>query len=201
MLLLSPVAAHAITTLDYDAYLAGAKVGGAAVTIERNADSYTIEGKAWSTGFLRLVTKWRSFFSASGNLDHGQPVAEEYGFIEKTRNKIKEIFMRDGEVRYTRNGRARLTQAAPTHTDLLSALFMPNGCATQSSVHNGKDFFQLTLTDEHSDANGIRCEYRVIDENDELTHAIVWLGEVNGLLVPTRMDLEGAMEGSLRLKI
>lgn len=201
MLLLSPIPAHAITTLDYDAYLAGAKVGGAAVTIERNADSYTIEGKAWSTGFLRLVTKWRSYFSASGNLDHDRPVAEEYGFIEKTRNKIKEIFMRDGEVRYTRNGRARLTRAAPTHTDLLSALFMPNGCATQSSVHNGKDFFQLTLTDEHSDANVIRCEYRVIDENDEITHAIVWLGEVEGLLVPTRMDLKGAMEGSLRLKI
>ena len=75
MLLLSPVTAHAITTLDYDAYLAGAKVGGAAVTIERTSDSYTIEGKAWSTGFLRLVTKWRTFFSASGNVDHGQPIA------------------------------------------------------------------------------------------------------------------------------
>ena len=52
-LLLSPISAHATTTLDYDAYLAGAKVGGAAVTIERSADSYTIQGSAWSTGFLR----------------------------------------------------------------------------------------------------------------------------------------------------
>lgn len=200
MLLLSPIAAHATTTLDYDAYLAGAKVGGAVVTIERSAESYTIQGKAWSTGFLRLITKWRSYFSASGNLDHGRPVAQEYGFIEKARNKIKEIFMRDGEIHYTKNGRERRPQVDPTHTDLLSALFMPNGCGTQSSVHNGKDYFRLTLTAEHSDANGMRCEYLVIDEDDELTRATIWLGIVDGLLVPTRMDFEGAMQGSLRLK-
>jgi hypothetical protein len=200
MLLLSPIHAYATTTLDYDAYFAGAKVGGAEVTIERTADSYTIQGRAWSTGFLRMLTKWRSYFNASGNLDHGQPIAEEYGFIEKARNKIKEIFLRDGEVRYTKNGRERLAQVDPMHTDLLTALFMPNGCATQSAVHNGKDYFRLTLTAEQSDANGMRCEYRVINEDDELTYATIWLGKVDGLLVPTRMDLEGAMEGTLRLK-
>ena len=200
MLLLSPLSAHAITTLDYDAYLAGAKVGGAAVTIERTADSYTIQGKAWSTGFLRMLTKWRSYFNASGNLDQGQPVAEEYGFIEKTRDRIKEIFLRDGEVRYTKNGRERLPQVDPVHTDLLTALFMPNGCATQSAVHNGKDYFRLTLTTEQSDADGMRCEYNVLNEDDELTHATIWLGTVDGLLVPTRMDLKGAMQGTLLLK-
>ena len=201
MLLLSPISANALTTLDYDAYLAGAKVGGAAVTIERTADSYAIQGKAWSTGFLRMLTKWRSYFNASGNLEQGQPVTEEYGFIEKARNRIKQIFMSDGEVRYTKNGQERLPQVDLMHTDLLTALFMPNGCTTQSAVHNGKDYFRLTLTAEQGDANGgMRCEYSVIDEDDELTHATIWLGTIDGLLVPTRMDLEGAMQGTLLLK-
>lgn len=198
--MLTPLHANATTRLDYDAYLAGTKVGGAAVTIEKTSDSYAIEGKAWSTGFLRMVTKWRSIFSASGNLEDGRPVAEEYGFIQKARNKIKQVFLRKGEVRYVRNGEERVPDVDPAHTDLLSALFMPNGCSTQTSVHNGKDYFRLTLTAEDPNPENMRCEYQVIDENDELTHATIWLGEVDGLLVPTRMELEGALEGSLLLK-
>lgn len=196
----APAGATATTRLDYDAFLAGTKVGGAAVTIEKDSDRYAIEGKAWSVGFLHFITKWRSVFSASGNLEQGRPVAEEYGFIEKARNKIKQIFMRGGEMRYVKNGEERVPHIDPAYTDLLSALFMPSGCSTQDAVHNGKDYFRLTLTASEQGTDGMRCEYQVIDEDDELTHATVWLGQVDGLLVPTRMELEGALEGELRLK-
>jgi hypothetical protein len=199
--LLLSLPASATTRLDYDAFVAGTKVGGAAVTIEKNADdSYAIEGKAWTTGFLKFVTKWRSAFSASGSLEDGVPVAQEYGFIEKARNKIKQIFLREGEVHYVKNGEQRTPGVDPAHTDLLSALFMPEGCSPYSAVHNGNDYFRLTLTAEIADAGNMRCEYQVLDKDDESTQATIWLGEVNGLLVPTRMDLEGALEGTLRLK-
>ncbi len=48
---------------------------------------------------------------------------------------------------------------------------MPNGCATENFVHNGKDSFRLTLTDEQHSATNMRCEYRVIDEDNEVTRA------------------------------
>ena len=110
------------------------------------------------------------------------------------------LFLREGEARYVKNGEERVPHVDPSHPDLLSALFMPNGCSAHTSVHNGKDYFQLTLTAAEQEANGMRCTYDVVNEHDELTHATIWLGQIDGLLVPTRMDLEGALEGSLRLK-
>jgi hypothetical protein len=201
--LLGPLAAHA-TTLDYDAYMAGARVGGAEIIIERADDSYVIKGKAWAEGLFKWLTEWRSLFSASGRLENGSPVAEGYSLIERARNKVKELSLKDGALTYVKNGKLRTPQAPTSKMDLLSALFLPNGCDTSADIHNGKD--QYTLTLKHAQVATsmpgatLRCEFEVRDEDQQKIQAVVWLGERDGLTIPVQLDLAGALEGTLKLR-
>src|SRR4030095_4806101 len=70
------------TTLGYDAFVAGAKVGGAEVKIETDDARYEISGKAWTVGVLNFVTQWQSMFSSTGRLVDSGPVNDGYRFIE-----------------------------------------------------------------------------------------------------------------------
>lgn len=201
--LLAPLPVSA-TTLDYDAYVGAAKVGGAEVVIERADDTYQIRGKAWAEGFFEWLTEWRSRFSAVGRFVEGLPVADGYSLIELAKDKAKEISLADGTVTYVKNGRTKQTPPPASKLDLLSALFMPNGCETSSEIHNGKDEYSLRLTrvETVSGADGaaLRCDFEVRDAEDERIEASVWLGVVDGLTVPVRLDLRGALEGTLKLR-
>ncbi len=201
--LLGPLAAQA-TTLDYDAFMKGTRVGQAEITIERADDAYLIRGRAWAEGMFKWLTKWRSLFTANGRLVDGAPVAEGYSLTERARNKVKELSLQDGKVTYVKNGERR-TPAAPTSKmDLLSALFLPNGCDTSPDIHNGKDQFSLTLT-QVAPATSVpgatlRCEFDVRDQDQQHIKAVVWLGERDGFTVPIQLDLAGALEGTLKLR-
>ena len=191
--------AHA-TTLDYDAFIAGTKIGEAKVTVEVGTDSYLIQGRAHAVGFMDFITQWRTLFTATGSVGEGQPVVHEYSLIERARNKIKEIFLSDGTVTYTKNGRTRPPRTA-NGLDLLTALFVAQDCAIDQ-VHNGKDSYRLTLRDKVTVDDGaasLKCSFDVVDEDDEHMTAEVWLGTVGDLVVPLRVDLQGALEGSLRV--
>jgi hypothetical protein len=192
------------TTLGYDAFVAGAKVGGAEVKIETDDARYAISGKAWTIGVLNFVTQWQSMFSSTGRLVDSGPVTDGYRFIERARDKVKELLLSDGRLTYVKNGQVR-SPRAPTSTDLLSALFVSRDCASAgSTVHNGKDQFSLKLTDHQamsSSKNGAteRCTFEVNNKDNERIDATIWLGQVDGLTVPIRLDLAGAMEGTLKL--
>ncbi|NJN52691.1 MAG: DUF3108 domain-containing protein [Gammaproteobacteria bacterium] len=184
--------------------MAGTKVGGAEITIERDADVYQISGKAWAEGLFKWLTEWRSLFTATGRVENGSPVAEGYSLTERARNKVKELSLQDGNLTYVKNGKSRTPSAPTTKMDLLSALFLPNGCNTSGDIHNGKDQFSLTLTraDTATSVPGasLRCEFDVRDEDQQRITAVVWLGEVEGLTVPVQLDLAGALEGTLKLR-
>jgi len=203
--LLAPLSVRA-TTLDYDAFVGETKVGGAEIVIDRAADSYEIKGRAWSEGFFKWLTKWRSHFSAKGRLEDGLPVAEGYTLLEQARNKVKEITLANGEVKYVKNGQRRAVSPPASRLDLLSALFVPNGCDTSADIHNGKEQFFLhlkhvdTVTPGYVGAN-LRCDFEVRDQDDQKIDAVVWLGIVDGLTVPVRLDLSGALEGTLKLRV
>ncbi len=201
--LIGPLAAHA-TTLDYDAYLSGTRVGGAEVTIERADNTYVIQGKAWAEGLFKWVTQWRSLFSANGRLENGAPVAEGYSLTERARDKVKELSLQDGNLTYVKNGKPRTPVAPTSKLDLLSALFLPNGCDTSADIHNGKDQFFLTLTRAETatavPGASLRCEFDVRDQDQQRIKAVVWLGERDGFTVPVQLDLAGALEGTLKLR-
>src|SRR4029450_10536064 len=95
------------TTFDYVAFVGAAKVGEAQITVERQADRYAISGEARAVGFMDFLTQWHSLFSASGTVDDGHPIVREFSLIERARNKIKEIFLANGKITYTKNGRTR----------------------------------------------------------------------------------------------
>lgn len=203
LLAAAPVCAQQ-TTLGYDAFVAGAKVGAAEVKIETDDARYEISGKAWTVGVLSFVTQWQTMFSSTGRLNDSGPVNDGYRYIERARDKVKELMLSDGHLTYVKNGQVR-SPRAPTSIDLLSALFVSRDCASAgSAVHNGKDQFSLKLTNQEavsSSKTGAteRCTFEVNNQDNERIDATVWLGQVHGLTVPIRLDLAGAMEGTLKL--
>jgi hypothetical protein len=192
------------TTLSYDAFVGDSKVGGAEVKIETDATRYSITGEAWSVGFAHFMTKWRSMFSSTGQLADSGPINDGFRFIEKARNKVKDVLFSDGQMTYTNNGQPRPVEV-PHSLDLLSALFVARDCAAAGSeIHNGKDRFSLKLLARQSlpkSASGAteRCTFELRDEDHERIDATVWLGEIAGLTVPVRVDLSGALEGTWKL--
>ncbi len=193
------------TTLGYDAFIGGAKVGAAEVKISTDDARYEISGKAWTVGLFNLVTQWQGVFSSSGRLADRGPVNDGYRYIERTRNKVKELTLSDGQLTYVKNGHVRLPRA-PTSLDLLSALFVSHDCASAgAAVHNGKDQFALQLTGQQavspSDSDATeRCTFVVSSKDNERIDATVWLEHIDGLTVPVRLDLAGALVGTLRLQ-
>jgi len=191
-------------TLGYDAFVGGAKVGAAEIKIDKDDARYEINGKAWTVGVMNFVTQWQSVFSATGRLADGGPVNEAYRFVERARDKIKEVMFTDGQLTYVKNGHVRSPHPLMS-LDLLSALFVSRDCASAGSeVHNGKDPFSLKLTDQEAlaaptDGATERCTFEVNNKNNERINATIWLGQVDGMTVPFRLDLDGALQGTLKL--
>jgi len=192
------------TTLGYDAFVGGAKVGAAEVKIEKDDARYQIDGKAWTVGVLNFVTQWQGVFSSTGRLADSGPVNDGYRFVERARDKVKELSLSGGQLTYMKNGHVR-SPRPPTSLDLLSALFVSRDCASAGSeVHNGKDQFSLKLTGQESVASSDdgateRCTFEISNKENERIDATVWLGQIDGLMVPVRLDLAGALEGTLKL--
>jgi len=191
-------------TLGYDAFVGGAKVGAAEIKIDKDDARYQINGKAWTVGVINFVTQWQSVFSATGRLADNGPVNEAYRFVERARDKIKEVMFTDGQLTYVKNGRVRSPHPLMS-LDLLSALFVSRDCASAGSeVHNGKDPFSLKLTDQEAlaaptDGATERCTFEVSNKDNERINATIWLGQIDGMTVPFRLDLEGALQGTLKL--
>lgn len=202
--LLAPLPAVA-TTLDYDAYVGGTKVGGAEVVIEKAEDTYQIRGKAWAEGLFRWMTDWRTHFTAMGRFIDGTPIGEGYSLIELAKDKVKEISLANGEVTYVKNGKTKQSPAPASKLDFLTALFLPTeSCDASYQLHSGKDEYSVRLKRAESLSGGhgatLRCDFEVRDQDDERIDASVWLGVVDGVTVPVRLDLKGAVEGTLKLR-
>ncbi len=114
LLAAAPVCAQQ-TTLGYDAFVAGAKVGAAEVKIETDDARYEISGKAWTVGVLNFVTQWQTMFSSTGRLNDSGPVNDGYRYIERARDKVKELMLSDGRLTYVKNGQVRSPQRTHEH--------------------------------------------------------------------------------------
>ena len=205
LLVAAPVWAQE-TTLGYDAFIGAAKVGGAEVKIETDAARYSISGQAWTVGVANFMTHWQSIFSSTGRLEDSGPINDGFRFVERARNKVKELLFSDGQLTYIKNGELRPAPAVPNSLDLLSALFVARDCAAAGSeIHNGKDRYSLKLLARQSlpvsDSGATeRCTFELRDEDQERIDATVWLGQIAGLIVPVRLDLRGALEGTWKLQ-
>src|SRR5262249_50862321 len=150
----------------------------------------------WTVGVMSFVTQWQGVFSSEGRLVDSGPVNEAYRFVERARDKIKEVMFTDGQLTYVKNGHVRSPHPLLS-LDLLSALFVSRDCASAGSeIHNGKDPFSLKLKRQEalaSPADGAteRCTFEVSSKDNERIDATIWLGQVDGMMVPFRLDLAG----------
>jgi len=190
------------TTLEYDSYRGRSRVGGAEVVIERDEARYEIRGKAWSEGLARLLSNWESSFLASGSIEGGEPVLEEYQLIQNARNKHRRIVMHDGQTRFIREDLQRVIPNPPDSLDFLTALFLTQDCRAHAEVHNGKDAFRLELLSERAraDDEAVECVFSVIDEDDERITATIELHDVDGMMIPVQMDFSGALQATFKLR-
>src|SRR5262245_16752965 len=195
-------------TFDYVATVSGARVGEARVTVTEAEGHYLIRGRAWSVGLLEMLSGFRSWFFARGRIVDGQPLVDVYQMSQRDRSRSRELRVEAGRVTEIRDGRAKPDRDAPDGLDMLSALFLPGGCAATTGFHTGKHAYVLELLSavpanvqggEVYSGDALRCEYFVTDDEDDRSRATVWLADVGGLTIPVRAELSGAMNAGLFL--
>ena len=210
ILLLCTVSVRALAeqTFDYVAYVSGARVGEARVTVSEAQGHYLIRGRAWSVGLLEMLAGFRSWFFARGRIVDGQPFVDVYQMSQRDRSRTRELRVEGGRVTEVKDGRAKPERDAPRGLDMLSALFLPGGCAATTGFHTGRHAYVLELlsavpTNVRGDAvysgDALRCDYFVTDDEDDRSRATVWLAEVGGLTVPVRAEFTGGMNAGLYL--
>jgi hypothetical protein len=176
-------------------------VGEARVSIDVGEEGYEIRGKAESTGLLGLFGKWKSFFNLRGIFSFGRPVASAYEVTEETGGKKKEIAYEGDKVHVRKNGKDRSPMALPADLDLYSLLFLSEECGDERVVHDGKDVWHLkTRVEKTISEHSHYCEFDLRDEDNQHSVAAVWIEQIGDLKVPVKVNLEGAMRGTFRLK-
>ncbi|MDZ7670408.1 MAG: DUF3108 domain-containing protein [Gammaproteobacteria bacterium] len=182
-------------TLRYNAYVAGALVGDATITVAMVGDRYQVVGDARSIGVLKHFSKWHNRFAARGVLDDAGSSPEAFYYTERNRSKVRDVAVRDGTLHVTKNGKQRPEREAPDGHDVLSALFVSPRCEEDHLLHTGRYLYRLERLEHDAET----CRYRVTDEDDDSYEIELQLTRVNGLLVPGRIIVHAWLTGSVEL--
>lgn len=188
--------APAETNLHYRAFVAGAPVGQAQVTVRVADGEYQVRGQASSNSFLSSFSSWRNEFSAAGRVDDGGHAPVEFGYQERSGRDSRDVSARDGAVLVIKNGKPRSRHPIPEGLDVLSALFVAPGCDGDRTLHTGRHAYRL----EHLADTERGCRYRVRDEDDSAFEVELSFGHRDGLRVPERITVHAWVTGWLELQ-
>ncbi len=198
LLLAMPWSAMAnATTLHYDAFLAGVKIGTATVTVERTQNTYRINGEAAANGVAYLFSDWRSEFYAGGSFVSGAPQLESYGYDERERRKHRILEISNGEVRQRKNGKPRPVRPLLGGLDVLTAFFIAPDCWQEQLLHTGR--YNYWIRGRPSSRAGW-CRFEVTDDDGDRDRVQVEFEDYQGVRLPVRMTTEGLLRGSVRLR-
>lgn len=200
-----PEVTRSITTnyqlLTYEASIAGAPAGVATVAIARSPQRYRIAGQARATGLLDAFNPWRARFWSTGDMIDSVPTPRTYRYVERGRDKRRDVTVDEGLLTVIKNGKQRPTRPALPGLDVLTALFVEPRCTAALPLHTGRHGYQLSiqppLADQTTTAN--RCKYQVIDEDQDSFAAELQFGPAAGYRVPTRITVSGTLSGSMQL--
>lgn len=198
-LLLPAVAAAsapAETLLRYRAFVAGAPVGEAEVTVRVADGEYQVRGQASSNSFLSAFSPWRNAFAATGRIDADGHAPAEFGYQERSGRDSRDVSARDGEVLVIKNGRPRSQHPIPEGLDVVSALFVAPGCDGDRVLHTGRHAYRLL----HLAETDRGCRYRVSDEDDSTFDVELSFGHRDGLRVPERITVYAWVTGWVELQ-
>lgn len=194
MLLLALLARAAVAeplTLHYRAYLAGAPIGDAAITVTVEEGAYRVEGSAASNGWLRGFTDWHNRFAASGTLDGVTRAATTFSYFERDGEDSRHVVVGDGRVRVTKNGKPRSETAAPPGMDVVSALFVAPRCDADQVLHTGRRVYQLSRLEREPGG----CRYAVVDDDSDRFEIELVLERLGSLVVPRRITVHSWLTG------
>jgi hypothetical protein len=180
-------------SLHYQAFLAGASVGEATVTVALIDGVYRVEGTARSSGLMQRFSKWRTQFAARGDLS--ESASAQFSYSERNSGSSRIVHVRDGVLQVTKNGRERPPEPSPPGPDLLSALFVPPHCGADQVVHTGRHVYRLTRLARDAGS----CRYRVVDDDDDIFELELLLQQLGELVVPKRITVYGRLTGSMVL--
>lgn len=201
---LSPGATAASTALDsyqlltYEATVAGAPAGTATVAMARTDAGYRVAGQARATGLLDALSPWRASFWSAGVFVDGQPRPTEYRYIERGRDKRRDVTVRNGRLSVIKNNKRRPERPALAGHDVLTALFYAPDCSAALDLHTGRHGYRL-LADGALEPSAALCSYEVTDEDDDRFGAQLRFGLLDGRRVPTKILVSGALSGSMDL--
>ncbi len=186
--------------LIYDATVAGATAGTATVAVMRDTSGYKIIGQAKALGLWDALSPWRSHFRAWGTWDNGLPAPTQFQYSERGRNKSREVRVSEGELHVEKNGRERPQRPALPGLDILAALFSSDRCEASLQLHTGRHGYRLYAQTEAASEQSANCAYRVVDEDEESFATRIQYVQMDGLRVPKRIEVSGAISGVLLLR-
>ncbi len=196
-----PALAEARSTIQYEyqVYSRGLLAGNAVVQVTLDGDRYEIRGDAEATGLFKLISRWRTWLSVVGRSEAGQPVTERYEHVESKRSRVKEVKVADGVVLYVKDGEERAPSEAVAPVDLFSLMFVSGECEEELRAHTGRMGFDLRLVNWDVDRYGERCDYSIMDDDEDHYDAQVWIEEVNGVRALNRIRIDGYVRGTFQL--
>ena len=185
------------TTLYYEAFLSGIKVGAATVTVERDGTTYSIRGSAAVQGAAHLFSDWRSVFSVDGIFASGAPELVEYSYLENERKKQRALTLRDGVVEIVRNQKQRPPRPALEGMDVLTAFFIEPDCWAERLLQTGRHSYSLSGKPSTS-AGG--CRFLVVDDDGDRDRVHIVFEVHQGRRFPASLTTGGLLRGSVILK-
>lgn len=191
-----PVSAQTVN-LNYLASMGGAEAGIITVNIEERGGDYAVSGSAESRGLMEMIKGLRVRFAVSGRLVGGLATTVDYEYHHRDNRKERLIRVANGEVSYTKNGEVRPNMPSKKGTDLVSALWMAQSCASLTDVHTGRTQYTFSLVE----GSGDRCHYSVVsdDEDDGTFDVDIRYTRRAGLRVPETITSTGFFAGTIRL--
>ncbi len=207
----------AATLLRYDAFVGGAKVGEAQVHVIIDEGSYRIEGSARTRGLLDTFSNWRNRFSARGGLNSARGGLDSarggkgeapggvgdqgirplsFSYLEKDRDRRREVLVQEGTLRVVKNGKVRPSRPAPAGFDVLTGLFVLPSCAGDQLLHTGRHHYRLTRLESKPG----RCRYVVMDDDNDRYEVSVAFTNRGGVVVPHRVVVDGFLSGTVVLR-
>ena len=204
----------AAVVLRYDAFVGGAKVGEARVHVVIDDGRYQIQGSARTLGLLDTFSDWRNRFSARGEIktrgeisargetkSSGEGKVEgiqplSFSYLEKDRDKRREVLVQEGALQVIKNGKVRPTLPAPAGLDVLTGLFVLPRCQGDQLLHTGRHHYRLTRLESQPG----RCRYVVIDDDNDRYEVSVAFVSRGGIVVPHRVAVDGFLTGTVVLR-
>lgn len=182
--------------LQYEALLAGVKVGEATVVLGLGTENYEVSGIAVARGALEGFSDWRNEFRAAGAIVAGRAQPQLFSYLEVDRTKTREVVVRDGTLQVTKNGRARPPRPVPSGLDVLAGLFVHPRCQGDQLLHTGRHAYRVArLASEPG-----RCRLLVIDAEEDRYEVDVVFARRDRLVVPGRLVFRGLVNGSIVLR-